>query len=158
VYFPTAIAETKTPLPVIIFSHGLAASRESYAPYGEAWAAAGYIVIHPTHVGSDTSIVTAGNGNTLTQNLMNGISVETALRRVEDVSFILDQMEKINAGTVEGKDLAPFKGHVDMKHVGMAGHSFGAETTLVVSGQTAKVGPVERSKPEPRITAAIALS
>ena len=48
---PTAATDA---CPVIIFSHGLGGSREGYWPLAEAWASAGFVVIQPSHPGSDT--------------------------------------------------------------------------------------------------------
>ena len=47
------------------------------------------------------------------------------------------------------------KGKLDLDRIGMAGHSFGAYTTLAVAGQ---LFPVGGSQPEPRIKAAIPIS
>jgi predicted dienelactone hydrolase len=58
---------------------------------------------------------------------------------------------------LEDKALAAFKGKVDVKHVGMAGHSYGAATTLTIAGESA--GAVGRvSLADARVTAAIAMS
>src|SRR5689334_232654 len=54
IYYP---AQTSTTLPVIIFSHGLGGSRENYAYLAQHWASHGYLCIHPTHLGSDTSLL-----------------------------------------------------------------------------------------------------
>ncbi len=72
-----------------------------------------------------------------------------------DVTFVIDQMQKANDGKLTEKTLAIFKDRVDMKHIGMAGHSFGAQTTLMVSGQAM---PLQRSFTDKRIVAAIAMS
>src|SRR5262245_19604320 len=42
-------------LPVIVFSHGLWGSRLTYGYFGHHMASHGYIVINPTHAGSDTA-------------------------------------------------------------------------------------------------------
>jgi predicted dienelactone hydrolase len=47
-------ASVTTQFPVIVFSHGLGASRASYGYFGRHMASEGYIVIAPTHPGSDT--------------------------------------------------------------------------------------------------------
>ena len=71
------------------------------------------------------------------------------LLRVKDVPAVLDQLERWNE--MEGHALS---GRLDLKRVGMSGHSFGAVTTQAVSGQTnARV-----SFNDSRIKAAIAFS
>ena len=67
----------------------------------------------------------------------------------EDVPAVLDQLERWNAA---GR--APFDGRLDLEHVGMSGHSFGAVTTQAVSGQTfprrQAASPTRASKPRSR--------
>ena len=45
------------PWPVVIFSHGLGGKREGGTVWGEAWAAAGFVVVHMQHIGSDLDAV-----------------------------------------------------------------------------------------------------
>ena len=74
------------------------------------------------------------------EGLRNAMSVENVAKRIEDVHFVIDQLEKINNGEIAGDDYFPLRKKIDMKHIGMAGHSFGAQTTLSVSGETFAVG------------------
>ena len=46
-------------LPVILFSHGLGGTREGGEVWGRAWAAAGFVVVHLQHPGSDLAAVRA---------------------------------------------------------------------------------------------------
>ena len=39
-------------LPVIVFSHGNAWSMDGYEPLVDRWAAAGFVVVQPTHLDS----------------------------------------------------------------------------------------------------------
>ena len=64
---------------------------------------------------------------------------------------MLDQLQRWN----EQKDHALF-GRLDMKHVGMSGHSFGAITTEGVSGQVFTGGKALFT--DPRIKAAVIMS
>ena len=57
--YPKDISADK-PEPVIVFSHGLGGSRETYAAYGMHWASYGYVVIFPQHHGSDTAVIGHG--------------------------------------------------------------------------------------------------
>jgi len=121
--------------PLIVFSHGLGASREMYGYFGKGMAEAGYIVIAPTHHGSDTEALRAwskenglGKKNDEGEGwLQAGISDPENLRnRPGDVSFVIDRAAK------EPK----LAGIVDMERIGVAGHSFGAYTSLAVGGMT----------------------
>jgi len=54
IYYPAA---GEGNWPVIIFSHGLGGSREGYAYLGRHWASHGFVCVHLTHVGSDSSVL-----------------------------------------------------------------------------------------------------
>lgn len=121
--------------PLIVFSHGLGASREMYGYFGKGMAEAGYIVIAPTHHGSDTEALRAwtkenGFGKKNDEGagwLEAGISDPDNLRnRPRDVSFVIDRVRQD----------PKLSGIVDMERIGVAGHSFGAYTSLAVGGLT----------------------
>ncbi|MCX6895311.1 MAG: dienelactone hydrolase, partial [Verrucomicrobia bacterium] len=78
-------------------------------------------------------------------------SLENFLLRVHDVPAVLDQLELWNAAKTNA-----LAGRLDLKKIGMSGHSFGAVTTEAVSGQTAPTGG--QAFTDPRIRAAIAFS
>jgi predicted dienelactone hydrolase len=149
VYSP---AQGGGPFPVIIFSHGLGGSREGYAYLGRHWASHGYVSVHLQHLGSDKS-VWEKSWNRLLALRQAARRPENALNRPRDVSFALDQLELLNQR--EGA----FKGRLDLGRVGMAGHSFGAHTTLAAAGQMLGRPEVrEISLADPRIKAAIPMS
>ena len=78
-------------------------------------------------------------------------SLDNFLLRVQDVPAVLNQLEIWNA------DKTNFlAGRLDLKKIGMSGHSFGAVTTEAVSGETLPVGG--QTFTDPRIRAAIAFS
>ena len=148
IYYP----ETgKGPFPVIIFSHGLGGTMEGYAYLGEYWASHGYVSVHPQHLGSDDGIFkNTGMGNlwdTLRKVFENPTN---SYNRAWDVSFVIDQLEKLN------HESSPLKNRMDLSRIGMAGHSFGAATTLIVVGERSSA--VTGKFLEPRIKAAIAMS
>jgi hypothetical protein len=60
VRWPTAQATSGEALPVVLFSHGLGGTREGGAVWGQAWAAAGFVVLHLQHPGSDLAAVRVG--------------------------------------------------------------------------------------------------
>ena len=148
-YFP----KTGTgPFPVIIFSHGLGGSRDGYEYLGRHWASHGYVSVHLQHKGSDTA-VWIGQAHPLEAMRESVKDPRNSVNRPLDVRFAIDQMEKIN------HDVGPLQGRLDLAHLGMAGHSFGAWTTMAVIGQQF-VGSngKEFSLPDPRIKAAVAMS
>ena len=83
--------------------------------------------------------------------MQKAANTQNLLLRVKDVPVVLDQLEHWNK--TDGHVLS---GRLDMKRIGMSGHSFGAVTTQAVSGQRTAQGAA--SFTDPRITAAIAFS
>src|SRR5262245_52892801 len=53
VYYPSELAQR---FPVILFSHGLGGTRETYEYLGRQWASHGYVAVHLQHLGSDDAV------------------------------------------------------------------------------------------------------
>ncbi len=103
------------PFPVVVFSHGSGGLRQQTASIVETVVSHGFVVVAPDHA-----------GNTAIDQLL-GTETEravTATNRVEDVRFLIDQME---AGAL-GADVA------DLDQLAVMGHSFGGFTSLAVAG------------------------
>lgn len=135
--------------PVVMFSHGLGGSRSGSAYLGEHWAARGYVVVYLQHPGSDAGLWKDKPIAERMQALEKAASGKNLRLRVQDVTATLDQLAAWNATT--GHALT---GRLDLRHVGMSGHSFGAVTSQVVSGQRFPFG----DHADPRIGAVLALS
>ena len=137
------------PFPLIVFSHGLGGSRETYEYLGRYWAEHGYIAVHVQHPGSDEA-VWRQNEHPVRSLRKAALDPRNAFARPLDVRFVLDRMTALNA------EAGPFHGRIDLRDVGMAGHSFGAWTTLALAGQKfpERLGQVG----DPRITAAVEMS
>jgi predicted dienelactone hydrolase len=139
------------PAAVVLFSHGLGGSRDGCAYLGQHWALRGYVAVFLQHPGSDDSV---WRGAPLAQRMAamrRAADLENFRHRVHDVSAVLDQLERWNKS--ENHSLAD---RLDLNHVGMSGHSFGAVTTQAVSGQTFPV--IQSSFTDLRIKAATAFS
>jgi predicted dienelactone hydrolase len=147
VYYPKT---GKGPFPVIVFSHGLGGSRENYEYIGRHWASHGYVSVHVQHLGSDDA-VWRGSANPARDMARAAADPHNALARPLDVTFVLNQIEKLN------RTASPFKGRLNLKAMGMAGHSFGAWTTLAVAGQVFGRAR-ELSLADPRVKAGIDMS
>jgi predicted dienelactone hydrolase len=133
--------ESKGPCPVILWSHGLGGNRDAYGYLGNFWASHGYIVVHSQHRGSDSAVLREGG----MQALRTAGNARNAIDRPKDITFILDQLTELNE-----KD-GPLQGKLDLNQVGIGGHSFGAQTTLLTGGQLlgpamAYVGPRARRR------------
>lgn len=147
IYLPAAT----TAAPVVLFSHGLGGSREGYAYLGQHWAARGYVAVVLQHPGSDTSVWIDKPPADRMRAMQDAASLQNFLLRVRDVAVALDQLERWNAA----KEHA-LSARLDLKHIGMSGHSFGAVTTQAVSGQRTATGSAALT--DARIVAAIAMS
>ena len=138
------------PQPVVLFSHGLGGSRENNAYLGEYWAASGYVAVFLQHPGSDETVWRSSEVGGRMAALMAAANAENLQQRLADVSFVLDQLEVWNG--LDGHQLSR---KLDLEHIGMSGHSFGAVTTLAVAGRKFPLG---RSFLDERIDAFLALS
>ena len=120
IHYPDAAG----PFPVIVFSHGALASKDAYSGLGQYWASFGYVSIHPSHA---DSVADSGFRGTLHQALSDPRAWEN---RPRDVSFVLDSLAHVAS-------FAPqLAGKLDLGHIGVAGHSFGAYTAALIGGTT----------------------
>jgi len=126
IYVPKA----NGPFPVIIFSHGLAGTKDGYEFLGTYWSQRGYISVHPQHKGSDRDILKGVATKDKMKVLKKTKSkTKNATNRPKDISFVIDKLQALNKSDRE------LKGKIDLKRIGMAGHSFGAHTTMMIGGQ-----------------------
>jgi len=151
-YFPK---ENASPLPIVLFSHGLGGSCENYEYLGKHWAGCGYICVHMQHRGSDDGVwkdlPLAERAGALQRAAMN---ISNATNRPLDGSFVIDQLEKLNLD-----ESSPLKERLDLKRIAIAGHSFGGYTALALAGQTFVLPlGLTRNYGDPRIKAAIQMS
>ncbi|MCC6511892.1 MAG: dienelactone hydrolase [Pirellulaceae bacterium] len=146
VYLPA----DKSPVPVVLFSHGLGGNREGSAFLGKHWAMRGYVAVFLQHPGSDDRVWKGAPATERMAALKSAASVKEFLARVQDVPAVLDQLDAWNRDSAH-----ELGGRLDLKHVGMSGHSFGAVTTQAVSGQ---VPPLGKGFTDDRIQAAVIMS
>lgn len=116
-------------LPLIVWSHGLGGSIDGAAFLSRYLATNGYVVLHVQHKGTDSELWEGKPGHPWDIIKSMTIPRSATLARFADVPFVLDnlpewlsQFEEVN-------------GLVDLKNIGMSGHSFGAMTTQVMLGQ-----------------------
>ncbi|MEP2775900.1 MAG: alpha/beta fold hydrolase [Luteolibacter sp.] len=146
VYLP----ESEEPAPVVIFSHGLGGSRDNNPYLGNHWAKRGYAVVFVQHPGSDESVWKDVPARDRMAAMKAAASAEAFADRVKDVPATIDAITAWN----KEKDHALF-GRLDIEHIGMSGHSFGARTTQMMAGE--KLGG-KLSSAEKRIDATVMMS
>ncbi|MBL8326165.1 MAG: hypothetical protein JNJ89_14535 [Rubrivivax sp.] len=134
------------PVPLALFSHGIGSTRERYRWFGQHLAEHGIACLHPQHVGSDRQ-VWMGNPLALVGRLWGAAHEAEALARVADVRFALDTLLAGELGA-----------RLDEQRIVLAGHSYGANTTLLsVGAQVQREGRAIALRDE-RARAAIVLS
>ncbi|MEU9419997.1 chlorophyllase [Streptomyces sp. NPDC048272] len=139
-----------TGLPVILLSHGhggsnFLSSLYGYAPIANLWAAAGFVVIQPTHLSS----------RTLGDRLADAPGAPFFWRsRARDMTHILDRLDTI-------EDTVPqLAGRIDHDKIAVAGHSLGGWTAALLLG--ARITDPDTGEVvtliEPRIKAGVLLA
>jgi len=141
--------------PVLIFSHGGLGSRDNHNPVIEHWASHGYICIQPTH-GDSASLMSDAERRQF-RSVEQALNSPRILRhwrtRPDDVKLILDSFDLIEAKVPE------LAGQIDRERVAHGGHSFGANTAMLMGGVTANTFAGRRlSFADNRIRAIIAIS
>jgi predicted dienelactone hydrolase len=126
-YLPTPLNGTpsgspQARVPLVVFSHGIGGSREGYKYLGQHFAANGFATLHVQHVGSDRQLW-FGNPITLLGRLNAAATDDEAISPVADVRFALDQLLASDWAT-----------RLDPTRIAAAGHSYGANTTLLLAG------------------------
>jgi polyhydroxybutyrate depolymerase len=115
------------PYPVVVLSHGAGGDWDSHFAQAQYLASQGYAVLCLEHVGSNRERLTQGMRPMKNLDAMIR-DADEVLARPRDVSFAIDQAARWN----ESHD--SLRGMLDLAHVGVMGHSFGAFTTMVVCG------------------------
>lgn len=125
-YLDASLANSIDTYPVILLSPGNGTNVEFYAAIADELASHGYFVVginHPYDVAAvalhDDRVAQFMNGPFEFQAHEKWIRERIAVRTA-DVLFVLDQLHRLN---VEGDKL--LSGHLDLKRVGVMGHSLG---------------------------------
>lgn len=144
-YLPTTSTAPGT-MPLVVFSHGIGGSRDGYSYLGRYFAAHGYASMHVQHVGSDRQLW-FGNPFSLVTRLGDAAQNSEALDRVQDLRVALDNLLAANEGAL-----------FDTRRIVAAGHSYGANTTMLIAGAQIEQQGQRVSLRDPRISAAILIS
>ena len=129
IYLPRGGAK---PYPVVIFSHGLGGSREAAVYLGDYWSQHGYLCVFVQHPGSDSAVWQPARGagrEAILERMKAAANGKNLVDRAQDIKFVLDELELLNE-----KD-PHLKKQIDLQRIALAGHSFGAGTTLAIAGQ-----------------------
>jgi dienelactone hydrolase len=122
-HLPLALQQGSRPVPLVVFSHGIGGSRRGYSWLGHHLARNGVASLHLQHVGSDRQLWTGGSVFNLVGRLQDAAQDVEAVARVHDLRFALDSLLH--------SEWAP---RFDPQRLVAAGHSYGANTTLLACG------------------------
>ena len=156
--------------PLIVFSHGFGGNLDAFPKTSEAWARAGYAIAHPTHA---DSLRPAPDRTPLGEELAKmfqlraqgglvGERGEAFVRMLDDPAH-LDGRSSDVAGVLAAAGGAgglpePLRGRIDTARMGMAGHSYGAYTSLALGGAEVTRNGAKKSFAEPRFAAFMPIS
>lgn len=147
-YWPADLPSDAS-VPLVVFSHGIGGSRLGYSYLGKHWSSRGVASLHVQHVGSDAT-VWRGNPFGVVGRLQAAAQESEALARAADMSFALSRMLSPETG--------PLGPAVDRRRLVAAGHSYGANTTLLsVGAQVVRQGRVVSCQ-DARFSAALIIS
>lgn len=148
IYRPTLLTQLS---PTIIFSHGLGGSVEASSYLGTFLAAQGYVCFFIQHPGSDENVWKTQKTIDAKGVLKASINdPSNAMNRFGDIPFVIQQLKWMNDNNAE------IKGKLNMDAIGMAGHSYGAKSTMVAAGE--KIVGVSTKYKVPEIKAGLMLS
>jgi dienelactone hydrolase len=135
------------PVGLVLFSHGIGGSRRGYSYLGEYFASQGIASLHVQHVGSDRSLWN-GSVFTLVGRLQDAAHEREAVDRVNDLRFALDEL----------LDRSGYGARIDRARIAAAGHSYGANTAMLIAGARVERNGRALELQDPRIRAAVLLS
>ena len=120
----------KNTFPVLIFSHGITGSRHLHQVLFEYLASRGYVVIAPDHsfdanltIFPDQHIADYRSNITGHPDSIN-IRKKQINTRIKDISFIIDQLEKIHSGNIASM----LNESLNLDKIAVGGHSYGGAT------------------------------
>src|ERR1051326_564965 len=144
IYYPQGAG----PFPVIVWSHGLYGSRETYPGLGGYWASHGYVVIHPSHEDSQQD----GNRREGLRQALQDPELITS--RPQDISFVISSLADIERAQ------PALRGKLDTARIGVGGHSYGAYTAEAIAGASVTMPGTNKSTSfaDKRVKAVVAMS
>ncbi|MFD5270496.1 alpha/beta hydrolase family protein [Streptomyces sp. NPDC058335] len=136
--FNAPVADRGGRFPVVLFSPGLGGVRTQNTAWAEELASHGYVVAALDHP-YDSAAVVLADGRTINTKIAptgdddedNERAVETTGVRAADLSFVLDQLGRLDGGEIAGT----LTGRLDTGRVAVTGHSLGGGAALQAARQ-----------------------
>ena len=124
------VADATMSWPVVFLSPGSGMVPALYTTFSEDLASHGFVVVGIDHPYDDRSVLLS-DGRVVKQakqppggEELLRFERERVVVRTEDLSFALDQLSRIQDGELAD----PLRGHLDLRRVGVLGHSVGGMT------------------------------
>ena len=133
-------------MPLVVFSHGIGGTRRGYSWLGQHLASHGVASLHLQHVGSDRQVWT-GNVLNIVGRLQDAAQDQEAVARVHDLRFALDTVLR-----------SEWASRFDEQRLVAAGHSYGANTTLLACGARVERSGQLYDLRDERLRAAVVIS
>ena len=112
-------------LPLVLLSPGMGGSDQDYAYLADDWSRQGYLTMVFDHPGSNRDIFEQGGVRALQRAVTDKSNV---VKRVGDIVFVMDHI---------GRPDSPLPTpRIDPKRIAVAGHSYGAFTSMTIAGMT----------------------
>jgi predicted dienelactone hydrolase len=131
----------RTGFPLVVISHGLGSSRQSYAYLAEYLAAGGLAVAAVEHTGSNDEQLFALLAGQTTAVVPDG----EFWQRPQDISLAINGLGRAR---LSNPDL---RGRLNLNQVGVIGQSFGGYTALALAGASLDSQGLEQSCPPSRL-------
>lgn len=127
--------------PLVVMSHGFGSNRKFLTYLARHLASYGLTVAALDHPGSNAALLFSQGGKVGVSSLMgkNLLSEQEFIDRPKDVSFLLDQFEKLN------RESGPRQGKLQTHQVTVIGHSLGGYTALALAGATLDLDYLRRA-------------
>ncbi|KAB2394174.1 alpha/beta hydrolase family protein [Bacillus cereus] len=130
------LSDSENHYPILLFSHGFNGFRNQNTFQVEELASQGYIVLSIDHT-LDAAATVFPDGRTAYVQPINLTDEGDSHIKLweEDVSFVLNQIEKLNQNDETGF----FTGRMDTSRIGMFGHSYGGATAAQILAKDSRV-------------------
>ncbi|PEK90676.1 alpha/beta hydrolase family protein [Bacillus mycoides] len=131
------LSDSENHYPILLFSHGFNGFRNQNTFEVEELASQGYIVLSIDHTFDTAATVFPDGRVAYVQpfNLTDAAGDSHIKLWEEDVTFVLNQIEKLNQNDETGF----FTGRLDTSRIGMFGHSYGGATAAQILAKDSRV-------------------